>query len=130
MACLVEAVSALRPIRWGDFLKATLLEVERLCLSHDVGLVQRWLCVDRFALVLYDYRKWSESAEVQYASGQLRARIKSDHRDPDELTFDRASSFRREALIKGSTGGAGPGTMGKLIGRLLEDARLRMSRSV
>lgn len=44
-------------------------------------------------------------------------------RDPDELTFDRASSFRREALIKGSTGGAGPGTTGKLIGRLLEDAR-------
>jgi hypothetical protein len=122
VACLVEAVSALRPIRWGDFLKATLLEVERLCLSHNVGLVQRWLCVDRFALVLYDYRKWSESAEVQYASGQLRARIKSDHRDPNEFTFDRASSFRREALIKGSTG-AGPGRTGKLIGRLLEDAR-------
>lgn len=123
VACLVEAVSALRPIRWGDLLKATLLEVERLCLSHDVGLVQRWLCVDRVALVLYDYRRWSESADVQYASVQLRARVTSDQRDPDELTFDRASSFRREALIKASTGKAGLGTLGSLMGKLLEDAR-------
>jgi hypothetical protein len=122
VACLVEAVSALRPIRWGDFLKSTLLQVERLCLSQDVGLIPRWLCLDRLALVLYDYRRWSESADVQYASSLLRARVRKDPRDPVELKLDQANSFRREALIKASTGKAGLGKLRRLLDRLLEDA--------
>ncbi len=124
VSCLIEATSALRPIRWGDFLTATLLEVERLCLSRDeVGLVQRWLCLDRFSLVLYDYRQWQQSAQVQYAAEQLRVKVTTDQRYPDDLKFDRASSFRREALIKASTASVSRRAARKLIDRLLEDAR-------
>jgi tetratricopeptide (TPR) repeat protein len=123
VASLVEAISAARPIRWGDFLKATFIEVERLCLSHNVGVVQRWLFLDRLALVLYDYRRWRETAQVQYASMQLRARVRNDPRYPEELRFDRASSFRREALIWASTKTEGRTRLGTLLGRLIEDAK-------
>ncbi|SPF33878.1 hypothetical protein SBA4_1360018 [Candidatus Sulfopaludibacter sp. SbA4] len=122
--CLVEAISSLRPVRWGDFLKATLLEIERLCCLHEVFPVQRWLCVDRFALVLYDYRRWNESADVQSASVILRAELGSDSYPKDEQKFDSANSFRREALIKACTVlqfGSRPLAM--LLGRLLEDAK-------
>jgi len=123
VACLVEATSALRPIRWGDFLTSTLLEVERLCSSHNVAPVQRWLCLDRFSLVLYDYRRWKESAEVQYASTLLRDKVDDDLRDPEQLKFDQASSFRRQALIEGSTGATGQKKLSSLLGKLIEDAR-------
>lgn len=95
---LVEAILALRPIRWGDFLTATLFEIERLCYSHNVGPVQRWLCLDRLALVLYDYRLWKESGDVQAASVLLRATLHDDQRHPDDQKFDYANSFRRETL--------------------------------
>lgn len=125
VASLVEAISAARPIRWGDFLAATSLEVERLYLSHNVGVLQRWLFLDRLALVLYDYCRWEESAKVQYASTRLRARVRSEPRNPEQLRFDRASSFRREALICASTGmeGRGSRSLSRLIDRLIEDAR-------
>jgi len=82
VACLVDAVSAIRPIRWGDFIAGTLFEVERLCRPGHVGLVQRWLCLERVALVLYDYRRWRESREVQQASAALRSKIGGDRRYP------------------------------------------------
>lgn len=121
--CLTEATSALRPIRWGDFLEATMLEVERLCLSHHVGMIQRWLYLDRLSLVLYDYRRWQESAALQSAAQELASKIGSDERDPQRLEFDRASSFRREALIRASTTQLTRSATRKLIGRLIEDAR-------
>ncbi|MBU2625269.1 MAG: hypothetical protein KKG33_06890 [candidate division Zixibacteria bacterium] len=123
VASLIDAISAARPIRWGDFLEATSIEIERICRSHSVGVVQRWLFLDRFALVLYDYRRWQESADVQYASTQLRAKVKGDPRYPEQLRFDRASSFRREALIRASTRTECRAELGVLLGRLLEDAK-------
>lgn len=125
VASLVEAISAARPIRWGDFLSATMREVHRLCLSRNVGLLQRWLFLDRLALVLYDYRRWEESANVQYASTQLRERVRSDPRNPEQLRFDQSSSFRREALIQASTRKQALGSRGlhNVLSRLLEDAR-------
>lgn len=124
VACLIEAISSLRPIRWGDFLNATLREVERLCLSSPVGDIQRWLVLDRFALVLYDYRLWRLAAAVQHASRQIRAELDVDLRYPDKLRFDRASSFRREALIRASTGlESGRRSLERIHGRLLEDAK-------
>jgi tetratricopeptide (TPR) repeat protein len=96
---LLEAISALRPLRWGDLLKATVLQFERLCVTHSVGIVQRWLFLDRFALVLYDFRRWDWSARVHHASAQLRACISQDHRDPEQFAFDSMSSFRRESML-------------------------------
>jgi hypothetical protein len=125
VASLVEAISAARPIRWGDFLKATILEIERLCFSHNVGEIQRWLFLDRLALVLYDYRRWEESAEVLYASTLLRDRVGHDPRNPEQLQFDSKNSFRRAALILASTGKEGRGScsLNWLLDRLLYDAK-------
>jgi hypothetical protein len=122
VASLIEAISALRPLRLGDAIKETMAVIERLCSLHSVHLAQRWLCLDRFALVLYDYGRWPESADVQYASEQLRNRVASDY-PSDLVRFDRASSFRREALIKVSSNSLGNReTVSKILGRLLEDA--------
>ncbi|MES2709350.1 MAG: hypothetical protein V4726_22320 [Verrucomicrobiota bacterium] len=124
VACLIEAISALRPIRWGDFISSTLLEIERLCRNNKIGLVQIWLCLDRFSLVLYDYCRWKEAAEMQYAAMQISIALTSDQRYPEQLKFDRANSLRREALIKGSTAALGQCALRKFIDRLLEDAEL------
>lgn len=124
VASLVEAISSARPIRWGDFLRATVLEVERLCLTHAVGLVQRWLFLDRFALVLFDYRQWEESAKVQTASARLRSRVRDEPRSPEQLRFDRMSSLRREAQIQAFGGNArGRRRRRLLIDELVEHAR-------
>ncbi len=124
VAHLTDAISALRPIRWGDFLKATLLDIERLCVSNDIGLIQRWLALDRFALVLFDYRRWKDSAEVAYAATLIRDRVTSDDRYPEELRFDRLSSFRRSAMIRALTQSLGKReTLGKLLGELHEHAQ-------
>lgn len=121
--CLIYAISALRPIRWGDYLVSTLLEVERLCRSHKIGLVQRWLCLDRFSLVLYDYRRWQESAEIQRASAKLGSKVTNDERYPDDLRFDQANAFRRGSLIEFSTGRLTRKSVRVCLDRLLDDAR-------
>lgn len=122
-ACLIDAVSALRPIRWGDLLRATLCELERLGSSRDIGLIRRWLCLDRFALVLYDYRRWRESAEVQEASKRVCDRLPRDEREPGEFVFDRSSSFRREALIRAFTQRLTQEEVSRLLDQLEEHTR-------
>ena len=121
-ACLIEALSAARPLRWGDLLCATLLQFERLCTSRTVGMLQRWLFLDRFALVLYDSCKWKWSTLVHEESLRLRARLGADQRDPDQLVFDRMSSFRREALIQGSTAAHSRKALAAIVKRLEDDA--------
>jgi tetratricopeptide (TPR) repeat protein len=101
---LTEAISAMRPLRWGDWLGATTCEAERLCLSYEVGVARRWLLLDRVALVLFDYGRWSESAEVLSAATQLRDAVTGDSYDPQRLQFDKQAAFRRASLIKGLTG--------------------------
>jgi hypothetical protein len=122
--CLIEAMSALRPVRWGDLIRATLLEFERLCASYDVGLTQRWLFLDRLALVLYDFRKWDKSVEILSASHALRKKLRADQRDPAEAKFDLKSSFRREAMIQASVGRAGRRQVADLVKRLTKDAEV------
>ena len=114
--------------RYDRFGGETLLRLHcskfnRICRFAKIDEVQRWLFLDRFSLVLYDYRRWPESAEIQYASEQVRAKVTPDQRYPHDLKFDRASSFRREALIKASNKRVGRPTVRKLISRLLEDAQ-------
>jgi tetratricopeptide (TPR) repeat protein len=70
--CLMEAVSALRPLRWGDWLAATLREAERLCLTQEIGLHKRWILLDRFALVLFDYARWDEAIDLLSAAIALK----------------------------------------------------------
>lgn len=120
---LTAAISALRPIRWGDFIASTLLECERLCLSYAIGIVQRWLCINRCSLVLYDYRRWEESAQVETASQLLIAGFTDDQRNPEEFEFDRMNSFRRQVLITAFTARLGVRPLWKLIDRLREDSK-------
>ncbi len=102
--CLLEAISSLRPIRWGDLLAATMQEIGRLCRDRDIGMVQRWQVLDRFSLVLYDYRKWEQAAAVNRVGRRLLREIKGVSGNPQRFELDLEMSFRREALIKGSTG--------------------------
>gem|GEM_PF-2553313 len=97
---LVEALSALRPIRWGDLQTSTLLEISRLCSLYKIGTVQRWLALDRLSLVLFDYKEWVTSAAVGSVSKGMRIKISIDHRDPQMFEFDRASAFRRQSMIE------------------------------
>ncbi|SRR5579884_632223 len=102
--CLTEAISAMRPLRWGDWLAATISEAERVCLSYEVGAARRWLLLDRVALVLFDYGRWAESVEVLSAASQLRRAVTGDSYDPQGFKFDNQGAFRRGSLIKGLTG--------------------------
>lgn len=121
--CLVDAISALRPIRWGDLLAATILEIGRECEQHSIAPVSRWLFLDRLALVLYDYGRWSESLSVLLASQTLLKRIPTNPpQDPQQLEFDKKSSFRRYALICGSSGNLGGARLLSCIDHLVEDA--------
>ncbi len=101
---LTEATSALRPLRWGDWLAAIFREAERLCEQYDIGIAVRWLLLDRVALVLFDYSRWQESAEVLAAAVQLREKIPTYSRSHQQFNFDKNSSRRREGLIKAETG--------------------------
>jgi tetratricopeptide (TPR) repeat protein len=102
MECLTEAISAGRPARWGDWLASTICEGARLCKSFEIGFARRWLFLDRVAIVLFDYARWAEAAEVMAAAVDIRSRMKGESYDPQRFKFDRQSSFRRESLIKGS----------------------------
>jgi hypothetical protein len=121
--CLTESISALRPLRWGDWIAATICEVERLCLSRTVGVARRWLLLDRVALTLFDYARWSEAADVLSAAISLRERVITDFYDPQRLKFDKQAAFRRESLIKGYTGQLNQGKgVDNLLQRLDEEA--------
>jgi tetratricopeptide (TPR) repeat protein len=100
---LTEAISAARPLRWGDWLAATLREAERLCYTRPIGPARRWLLLDRFALVLFDYARWDEAIEVLKAGIAVRDAITADSYDPQQLHFDKQAAFRRESLIKAAT---------------------------
>lgn len=105
VGCLIEAISAIRPLRWGDWLARTAMEVERLCTQHgpDVGPGLRWLFLDRLALVLYDYSRWAESVAVLLASMSISNCVQNNPYNPRQRESDRANSFRRQSLIKAST---------------------------
>jgi len=79
-------------------------EIGRLCRDRDIGMVQRWQVLDRFSLVLYDYRKWEQAAAVNRVGRRLLREIKGVSGNPQRFELDLEMSFRREALIKGSTG--------------------------
>lgn len=100
---LTEAISAARKLRWGDWLASIAREAERLSSRYEIGPAARWLFLDRFAIVLFDYTRWSEAAEVLSAANDMRDRLQSDPYDSQRLPFDKRSSFRRESLIIGST---------------------------
>jgi len=120
---LTEAISAARKHRWGDWLASIAREAERLCGRYEIGPAARWLFLDRFAIVLFDYARWSESAEVLSAANDIRDRIQSDPYNPQRLTFDKRSSFRRESLIIGSTKTWGKGkSVEYRLAQLEEDA--------
>jgi hypothetical protein len=121
-ACLIAAISALRPLRWGDLLYATLLEFERLCTSRPISVVQRWLFLDCLGLVLYDFRRWKQSSYVHEESLRLRAKLRSDQRDPEQLLFDQMSSYRNEALIQSSVGRRSRRAVAGMVKRLEDDA--------
>src|SRR5229473_3185150 len=74
------------------------------CRDRDIGMVQRWQVLDRFSLVLYDYRKWEQAAAVNRVGRRLLREIKGVSGNPQRFELDLEMSFRREALIKGSTG--------------------------
>lgn len=103
-------------------MRATLLEFERLCTIADVGLTQRWLFLDRLALVLYDFRKWNQSVEVLDASLSLRKQLREDQRDPAQAEFDLMNAFRREAMIRASSGRHGRRYVTDLVKRLTDEA--------
>jgi len=107
--CLTEAISAARPLRWGDWLAATLCEAERLCLSRTIGPARRWLLLDRFALVLFDYARWDEAVEILAAGIAVRDALTADSYDPQQFRFDKQAAFRRESLIKAATSKFDPG---------------------
>lgn len=104
LACLTEAISSLRPVRMGRLLRATILEAHRICCRHKVGMIHKWLFVDRLALLLYDYMRLPEAASVQYAATLLQKRVSTDERDPTQLSRDIRNAFRRQTFIQGSYG--------------------------
>jgi len=123
--CLIEAISAIRPLRWGDWLAQTTLEVERVCIQHgpDVGPGLRWLFLDRLSLVLYDYSRWWESVEVLSASISISSHVQSNPYNPRQRELDRANSLRRQSLIKASTRKLDTGeSVPKLLSNLNETA--------
>jgi len=121
--CLTEAISALRPLRWGDWLAAVIFEGERLCNQYLIGIATRWLFLDRFALVLFDYARWAESTQVLEAAIKLRDRVTSYSRSYQQFKFDKQGAARREGLIKGLTGTVGSSkATNKLVQELEEQA--------
>jgi hypothetical protein len=121
--CLTESISAARPLRWGDWLCATMRESERLCILYSIGIARRWLFLDRVALVLFDYTRWALAAEVMSAAVRLRDMVTVDWYDPQRLTFDKQSALRRESLIRGSTRSFKPGeSVPDLLRQLEEEA--------
>jgi tetratricopeptide (TPR) repeat protein len=124
--CLTEALSAIRPLRWGDWLAATMKEAERLCVkySSDIGSALRWLFLDRMALVLYDYSRWDESIDVLLESISLSAGLSGDPYNPRRRDADQANSFRRQSLIKASTARLDTGqSIPKLLDSLEDTAK-------
>jgi hypothetical protein len=120
--CLMEAISALRPLRWGNFIADTALVTERLCSQSKVGESSRWLFLDRLALALYDYRLWPESSDVQSAARLLIRKLPPPD-NPQGRAFDIAMSFRRYALIRVSTDSMDRGESVRMhIDRLNDDA--------
>jgi len=102
-------ISALRPGRQSQKLKEVICTVERLCGSHKIGEVERWLFLDRVALTLFDYGRFSKAAEVVGASQQIFRGITTDPRNPQRLILDSANSARRRAVIEGLAGKLGDG---------------------
>lgn len=119
--CLTEAISAARPLRWGDWLAATLREAERLCYERPIGPARRWLLLDRFAVVLFDYARWDEAMEILAAGIAIRDALTADSYDPQQFRFDTQAAFRRESLIKAATHNFDPGTGTSDILQQLED---------
>jgi glycosyltransferase involved in cell wall biosynthesis len=112
LASLVEAISASRPERKGDKLRAVIMRAYRLCAQYPIGLAERWLFLDRFALVLFDYGNFSQAAQVIVASEDLFKRLSPGVGNPQRLAFDSSNSFRRRVVIKASDGMLG--TAGRL----------------
>lgn len=120
--CLTEAISALRPIRRGGFIRETLVRAQRLCEQHKIGSHARWLFLDRFALSLYDYALWKDCLDVQIASRLLLQNLPPEN-NPQQFAFDEANSFRRHAMIRASTNTPDKGeTVEKFVSRLSDDA--------
>jgi hypothetical protein len=119
--CLTEAISAARPLRWGDWLAATLQEAERLCYMQPIGPARRWLLLDRVALVLFDYARWEEAIEILAAGIAIRDALTADLYDPQQFRFDTQAAFRREGLIKAATHKFDPGTSASDLLKQLED---------
>jgi glycosyltransferase involved in cell wall biosynthesis len=101
VVALIEAMSALRPARQSKRLREVILRIERLCAQNRIGTRARWLFLDRLALVLFDYARFSRAAQVIAASEELFRDVSSAE-NPQQLAFDSANSLRRRALIKGS----------------------------
>src|SRR6266404_2146811 len=121
--CLVNAVTALRPIRNGRRLRTTVLKVERLCARFPITEMARWHFLDRLALILFDYGRWKKAAEVQSASELLRKGIYKDPQGSQTLDFDSANSRRRAAVIKGCAYALAPGQdIRKVLAELLDEA--------
>jgi tetratricopeptide (TPR) repeat protein len=121
--CLTEAVSAIRPVRWGDWLAQTILEGERLCKQFRIGVAVRWLFLDRVALVLYDYSRWEESIQVLEGARSLFQKVQDDPYNPQRNYFDAANSYRRQALIKASTDQLDKGEgLSEILDRLEDEA--------
>lgn len=108
VSALVEAISALRPGRKGTELRRIILRVYRICGQHMVDRAVRWLFLDRFALVLFDYARFSKAAQVIAASEKLFQRV-SPEANPQARAFDSSNSLRRRTVIKGSDGHLGAG---------------------
>jgi hypothetical protein len=124
VSALIEAVSAMRPGRRGAELRQIIMKVYQICAEHSIAPAVRWLFLDRFALVLFDYGKFSKAAQVVVASQELFQRVSPDSDNPQRLVLDSANSLRRQAVIKGSAGKLGFGSqVRRALDELMEGAK-------
>ena len=121
---LTHALSALRPLRWGDLMRSVLFAFEGSCEAHHVDLVPRWLFLDRLALALFDFGKRDLASQVLNASLVLRSQLRADQRNQRQLERDLMSSFRREAMISAFSGMRDRAWIRSSIRRLREDAEV------
>jgi glycosyltransferase involved in cell wall biosynthesis len=75
VSALIEAVSAMRPGRRGIELRRIILKVYEISAKHRIDPAVRWLFLDRFALVLFDYGRFVKGAQVVSASEDLFRRV-------------------------------------------------------
>jgi hypothetical protein len=103
-------------------MRSVLFAFEELCAVHRVDLVPRWLFLDRLALALYDFGKWSLSAHVLQASVVLRSQLRADQRNQTRLDRDLMRSVRREGMIAAFSSMTNRASLQAFVERLKHDA--------